>query len=107
MYEIKTKLLDLQRRALTFASYGEILERDPLLVKEFMSSFAELKREQEASSDVQKRTHPEDTSSNSAGPSVKKWKVDVSLAFLSFVFLSEAKNLLFCGNAGIRACKRW
>lgn len=80
-------ILDLRRRAMSFASYAEMLERDPILVKEITRSFADLKRAQDFASNVQKRALSEISGLDSAGPSFfTKWKVGVSLAFLISVF---------------------
>lgn len=83
MNEIKIKILDLRRRALAFASNGEMIERDPLLVKEIIRLLADLKREQELPIVVQKRTLPEGTGLASAGPSPKKQRGDVSVILYS------------------------
>lgn len=72
---------------MSFASYAEMLERDPILVKEITRSFADLKRAQDFASNVQKRALSEISDLDSAGPSFfTKWKVGVSLAFLISVF---------------------
>lgn len=105
MNEIKIKILDLRRRALAFASNGEMIERDPLLVKEIIRLLADLKREQELPIVVQKRTLPEDTGLASAGPSPKKQRGDVGVVFVSCV--SEIREVLTysCEIAGIRSSR--